>query len=152
MEAMKGVWMMRRRAVLLFVLVAVTLVVVSGVAFAVTRVGGPGSDALSGTDARDTLIGKGGNDSLDGRQRGDRLFGDRGQDAIKGGRGADVLDSGPRNESARDALDGGRGKDRLRVRNVPAAEDAVTCGRGFDRVFADRLDVVDSDCERVRLP
>jgi len=136
----------------LVVLVAVTLVVVSGVALAVTRVGGPGPDALSGSDRRDTLVGKGGGDSLNGLQRNDNLYGNRGQDAIKGGRGADVLDAGPRNESARDALDGGRGNDRLRVRNVPAAQDVVSCGRGFDRVFADRLDVVDGDCERVRLP
>lgn len=143
---------MRRRGMLFMVSVMVTLLLASGVALAVTRVGGPGPDALSGTDGRDKLVGKQGNDSLDGRQRSDRLFGGRGIDSIKGGRGADILDAGPRNEGARDALDGGRGKDVLRVRNVPAAEDAVSCGRGFDRVIADRQDVVDGDCERVLLP
>jgi hypothetical protein len=49
-----------------------------------------------------------------------------------------------------DALDGGDGNDLLGPRNVPAGEDAVSCGRGRDWVFADRKDVIASDCERVR--
>jgi hypothetical protein len=35
------------------------------------------------------------------------------------------------------------------VVNRPAFEDKVTCGGGFDRVIADRKDVVAPDCERV---
>ena len=33
--------------------------------------------------------------------------------------------------------------------NVPAVEDMVGCGGGFDRVLADRKDTVGQDCERV---
>jgi hypothetical protein len=35
------------------------------------------------------------------------------------------------------------------VVNSPAVEDVVTCGNGFDRVFADGKDLVAPDCERV---
>ena len=35
------------------------------------------------------------------------------------------------------------------VFNKPAGKDVVTCGGGFDRVRADRADVVAPDCERV---
>jgi hypothetical protein len=34
---------------------------------------------------------------------------------------------------------------------VPAVKDIVSCGTGFDRVIADRKDVVAPDCERVRV-
>jgi hypothetical protein len=34
---------------------------------------------------------------------------------------------------------------------VPAYKDVVSCGGGFDRVLADRKDVVATDCERVRV-
>ncbi len=35
--------------------------------------------------------------------------------------------------------------------NRPAFEDLVSCGSGFDRVWADREDLVAPDCERVFL-
>jgi hypothetical protein len=35
--------------------------------------------------------------------------------------------------------------------NDPAFGDVVTCGSGFDRVAADRKDVVAGDCERVAI-
>jgi phage head maturation protease len=35
--------------------------------------------------------------------------------------------------------------------NKPAKRDVVTCGGGFDRVLADRADVVALDCEKVAL-
>ncbi len=35
------------------------------------------------------------------------------------------------------------------VINRPAAKDVVVCGDGFDRVLADRKDVVAPDCEVV---
>ena len=37
----------------------------------------------------------------------------------------------------------------LWVWNRPAGKDVVTCGSGFDRVFADRDDLLAPDCERV---
>ena len=35
------------------------------------------------------------------------------------------------------------------VFNDPAFKDIVTCGGGFDRVFADKKDLVASGCEKV---
>ena len=49
----------------------------------------------------------------------------------------------------KDALSGGPGNDGLWVWNRPAGEDVVTCGSGFDRVFADRDDTLAPDCEKV---
>jgi hypothetical protein len=50
---------------------------------------------------------------------------------------------------ATDIVTGGDGNDVLDPINRPAGKDLVTCGSGFDRVLADRLDVVAPDCERV---
>ena len=35
------------------------------------------------------------------------------------------------------------------ARNKPAYEDRITCGGGYDRVLADRGDMVAASCERV---
>ena len=35
------------------------------------------------------------------------------------------------------------------VNNKPAAQDVVVCGGGFERVLADRKDIITDDCERV---
>src|SRR3712207_9547987 len=59
--------------------------------------------------------------------------------------------SGPDREFSLDRLSGGDGNDVFLVQNVPAAKDIVTCGGGFDRVLADRKDLVSADCERVRI-
>jgi hypothetical protein len=34
---------------------------------------------------------------------------------------------------------------------VPVRRDIVSCGSGFDRVLADRQDLVAPDCEKVRV-
>ena len=49
----------------------------------------------------------------------------------------------------KDILSGGDGADVIIVTNKPAGKDVVSCGRGFDRVLADRKDVVAPDCEKV---
>ena len=53
-----------RRVVLVLVAMALTLLVASGVALAVTKIGTDGPDTLRGTNGDDNLIGKGGKDSL----------------------------------------------------------------------------------------
>ena len=53
-----------RRTVLLLATMALTLLVASGVALAVTKIGTNGPDTLSGTNGSDSLFGKGGNDTL----------------------------------------------------------------------------------------
>jgi hypothetical protein len=51
----------------------------------------------------------------------------------------------------KDTLSGGEGNDVFWVDNDPAGKDIVTCGSGFDRVLADRADVVAPDCEKVSI-
>jgi Ca2+-binding RTX toxin-like protein len=172
-----------RRTILMVATVALTVLVASGVALAVNKIGTEGPDTLRGTNGNDNLIGKGGNDrlfALDGRdnllggpgkdlvgtdprvwRRGDKnlqggpgndiVFGARGSDNVLGDAGNDFLIDGPTRESSLDKVSGGDGDDVLLVENVPATKDIATCGGGFDRVLADRKDLVALDCERVRI-
>jgi Ca2+-binding RTX toxin-like protein len=172
-----------RRVILLLTVMAATLVVASGVALAVTKIGTNGPDTLRGTNGDDNLLGKGGNDIILGLAGNDDLLGGPGKDIVLGGtlrrafggdknlaagRGNDVVagGNGPDNvvggsgndlmadgevehDQSEDILSGGAGNDAIIVVNSPAFEDKVTCGGGFDRVLADRKDVVAPDCERV---
>src|SRR5215207_1217270 len=177
---------MMRRTMLLVATMALTLLVASGVALAVTKIGGPGLDHLRGTNGDDILIGRGGNDILNSLAGNDELLGGRGKDVvvggtscceqsdfsggnknllggpgndvvfgglgadnIVGGRGNDLVEDGPGLESSTDKLSAGGGNDVVGVVNDPAYKDIVACGGGFDRVFADKKDLVASDCERV---
>jgi Ca2+-binding RTX toxin-like protein len=173
-----------RRTVLLLTVMAAVLVMASGVALAVNKVGTNGPDTLRGTNEGDNLSGRGGNDTLFGKGGSDNLLGGSGKDLVlgggerrigggdknlAGGPGNDVVYGGLGsdnvvgnegndllqevfNESSEDTYSGGPGNDVIQASNVPASkgfEDLVTCGRGLDRVLADRKDVVAGDCERV---
>jgi Ca2+-binding RTX toxin-like protein len=162
---------------------AAVLVMASGVALAVNKIGTNGPDTLRGTNRADNLIGKGGNDDLFGLGGGDNLLGGEGRDAVLGGnerrplggdknlvggpgndlviagKGSDnavggdgndaLIDDGLR-EFSKDTLSGGSGNDVIDVFHKPAAvKDIVVCGPGFDRVIADRADLVAPDCEKV---
>ena len=174
-----------RRILLLLAVMAVTLAVASGVAWAVNKVGTNGPDTLRGTNGADNLSGKAGNDillalagndnllggpgkdilvggskrhlfsggdkNLAGGPGNDAVFGGRGSDNISGEDGNDVLADGPNREFATDKLSAGDGNDVVAVVNRPAFEDWVSCGSGYDRVLADREDVLASDCEKVFL-
>jgi Ca2+-binding RTX toxin-like protein len=171
-----------RRGILLLTVMAATLIVASGVALAITKIGTNGPDTLRGTNGDDNLLGKGGNDKLfglggtdnllggsgrdivlGGNERsaggGDKnLVGGSGNDAVIGGKGADnilgeegndLVADGPNREFSTDKLSAGDGNDVVGVFNEPAFKDIVTCGDGFDWVFADKKDEVAPDCERV---
>ena len=172
-----------RRVALVLATMALALLLTSGVAWAVNKIGTDGPDTLRGTNRDDNLSGRGGNDDLfglggrdnlvggagkdflfGGNERfepsggeknmiggsgNDALQGGKGSDNIVGGRGNDFLLDGFEPNSKKDALSGGPGNDGLWVWNRPAGEDVVTCGSGFDRVFADRDDTLAPDCERV---
>jgi Ca2+-binding RTX toxin-like protein len=171
-----------RRVVLVLAAMALALLLASGVAWAVTKIGTNGPDTLRGTNKADNLFGRGGNDillSLAGRdnllggagkdiilggnerraQGGDKnLAGGSGNDAVLGGldsdnilgeEGNDLLADGPPREFATDKLSAGGGNDVVAVVNRPAFKDIVSCGGGFDRVLADRKDVLAPDCEKV---
>jgi Ca2+-binding RTX toxin-like protein len=172
-----------RRTIMLLATMALTVLVASGVALAVTKIGTEGPDTLRGTNGDDNLTGKGGNDrlfALDGRdtllggpgkdwldtspkkfRTGDKnllggpgndiVFGGRGSDKVVGEEGNDLQIDGPLRDVALDVVSGGDGTDVLLVDNVPATQDIVTCGGGFDRVLADSEDLVSPDCESVRI-
>lgn len=89
------------------------------------QVGDRGRDILLGTRRGDKLLGRGGRD---------RLFGYRGRDCLNGGARADFLRPG----RGRDVAKGQAGNDRIDV--ADGRRDVVACGRGFDRVEADRRD------------
>ena len=178
---------------------AATLVLASGVALAVNKIGTNGPDTLKGTNGNDNLSGKGGQDdilslegndnllggagrdnvwsgterspgegdvNLQGGTDNDRVYGSlgtdslmggagndllngyRGSDTIVGDEGNDVLVDGGGAEAYKDTLSGGPGDDVFIVDNRPPFGDVVTCGSGFERVFADREDVIASDCEK----
>jgi serralysin len=172
-----------RRTVLLLTVMAACLVVASGVALAVTKIGTDGPDTLRGTNEHDTLNGKGGDDMLLALAGKDvllggfgkdvllggsvaeplgghkTLVGGHGNDALLGGLDSDTMVGGDGNDFfyggdfepplARDTFSGGAGDDVIDVINTPAGKDVVTCGGGFDRVLADRADVVAPNCELV---
>jgi Ca2+-binding RTX toxin-like protein len=132
------------------------------------RAGTESGDVLIGTGASDRIVGRPGDDLIRGRHGADCLFGQEGNDRIFGGRGDDRLSGGmgkDRLSGARgdDRLSGGRGDDRLsgaRGKDSPAGgrgrdtiyaadgtRETVRCGRGVDRVKADRHDRL-IGCER----
>ena len=89
-----------RRTMLLLATMALTLLVASGVALAVTKIGGPGPNTLRGTNGADNLLGRGGNDALFGLGGSDNLLGEEGKDWVLGGnedapQGGDKLLGGP---------------------------------------------------------
>jgi Ca2+-binding RTX toxin-like protein len=105
-----------RRTVLLLATMALTLLVASGVALAVTKIGTNGPDTLRGTNGNDNLIGKGGNDDLFGLSGRDHLVGGPGKDNVlatdkegRPGRGDKTLVGGPGN----DVVAGGKGSDHI---------------------------------------
>jgi Tol biopolymer transport system component len=110
-------------------------------------------DRIVGSTRREAIYGANGNDVLLGRSGHDYLVGGNGDDVIRGGRGADTLVGG----SGGDIVDGGFGSDEVLasagsdlvlVRDQNA--DHVVCGKGRDRVVADRVDRIFRDCELVR--
>jgi Ca2+-binding RTX toxin-like protein len=123
-----------------------------------------GNDKLFSLNGRDNLLGGPGKDWVDTHpkqfRRGDKnLQGGPGNDIVVGGRrsdnvlgdtGNDLLVDGPERDSL-DKVSVGDGTDVFLVHHIHAAQDIVTCGGGFDRVLADRKDLISPDCERVRI-
>jgi Ca2+-binding RTX toxin-like protein len=95
-----------KRLILLLAAMAATMVVASGVALAVNKIGTNGPDTLRGTNKADNLIGLGGND---------RIFGLAGKDNMLGGPGKDLVVGGTLNRSfgGDKNVVGGRGNDAL---------------------------------------
>jgi hypothetical protein len=92
----------------------------------------------------------GGHKNLAGGDGNDVVFGGKGSDKVMGQEGNDFLSDGEFENAVKDDLSGGTGNDVLDVINkTGVTKDVAACGAGFDRVLADRKDVVAPDCERV---
>ena len=79
----------------------------------------------------------------------DSVVGGRGSDTVLGEEGNDLVAAGPDREFSTDNVSGGDGNDVVAAVNRPEFVDIVSCGEGFDRVLADRKDVLADDCEKV---
>jgi dipeptidyl aminopeptidase/acylaminoacyl peptidase len=89
--------------------------------------GGPGNDRLDGGPGRDRIVGYVGDDRIMGGDGNDRIAPDRGLDRVWAGRGDDFV-----------------GSDR------DGRRDVISCGPGRDTVFAEGIDRIARDCERIR--
>ena len=134
-----------RRAILLVTTVALTLLVASGVALAVNKVGTNGPDTLRGTNGDDNLIGKSGNDNLFSLNGRDNLVGGAGKDNVIGadergrhGRGDKNLVGGPGNDfvfsgKGSENIVGGEGNDLLIECCLrESSKDTLSGGSGKD--------------------
>ncbi len=123
--------------------------------------GGPGNDGVLGGKGSDNMMGGSGNDFVFGDEGSDSAVGEEGRDLVDGWTGTDrmlgegggdfIVDGDLDESSKDDVLSGDNGDDVLVADHVPAVEDLVSCGGGFDRVMADTKDVVADDCEKVRV-
>ena len=140
-----------RRTLLLLSTMMLALLLASGVALAVNKVGTNGPDTLRGTNEADNLLGRGANDILLALAGDDNLLGGRGKDIVFGGNerrlsaGNKTMVGG----SGNDWVIGGRGSDNVLgedgndfVADGPDREfatDIVSAGEGNDvvEVFTD---------------
>jgi Ca2+-binding RTX toxin-like protein len=110
----RGKERMMRRIILVFMAMAMTLVVASGVAWAVNKIGTNGSDRLVGTNGDDNLLGLGGDDRIFSLAGNDNLLGGPGKDFVFGGTACCAPRGGEKNllgGSGNDILQGGTGSD-----------------------------------------
>jgi Ca2+-binding RTX toxin-like protein len=124
----------------------------AGTAFGDVIGGLDGNDRLRGGRGDDCLYGDRGRDRIDGGSGRDRVFGNSGNDRVNGGTGNDRVGGNSGNDRVtggrgNDVVSGGAGNDAISVRD--GRRDRVNCGRGRDRVRADRRDRL-RGCERVR--
>jgi RTX calcium-binding nonapeptide repeat (4 copies) len=142
-----------RRTILLLSTMVLALLLASGVALAVNKVGTNAPDTLRGTNTADILLGRDANDILIALAGDDKLLGERGKDIVFGGneRRRDVgrLLGGHKNMvggRGNDSVVGGRGSDHILgeegndlLLDGPEREfatDMVSAGEGNDVVAA----------------
>jgi Ca2+-binding RTX toxin-like protein len=123
-----------RRTILLLATMALTLLVASGVALAVTKIGGPGPDTLRGTNGADHLLGNGGNNVLFSLAGRDTLLGEKGKDWVLGGDEHRAF-GGDKNlvgGAGNDGVLGGEGSDNLLG---SSGNDFADGGPGSDNIL-----------------
>ena len=106
--------------------------------------GCPKGGLLLGTDKLDYLYGKDGDDVIRGLGGRDDLYGGSGNDNIYGGDGNDSL-GGRKGE---DVLYGGDGNDFIWSHD--GQRDKIYGGKGKDQCTIDKLDYVESSCEKIK--
>jgi Ca2+-binding RTX toxin-like protein len=80
------------RITMLVATLVVGVLISAAAALAITEVGGPGNDTITGTNAADRLYGRAGDDTIFGLAgNGPRLIGGSGDDSVTGGPGDDRL-------------------------------------------------------------
>jgi Ca2+-binding RTX toxin-like protein len=128
-----------RRTIVLLATMSLTLLVASGVALAVNKIGTNGPDTLRGTNGADNLLGNGANDVLSALGGRDNLLGGEGKDWVFGGTvrrpsgGDKNLVGGPGN----DGVLGGKGSDNV---VGGSGNDYVSGYTGSDRVLGQEGD------------
>ena len=134
-----------RRTIVLLATMALTLLVASGLALAITKIGTDGPDTLQGTNGDDVLSGRGGNDVLFALRGNDNLLGGPGKDWVLGGNEVRPL-GGDKNllgGSGNDGMFGGTGPDNMLG---GSGNDRLGGGPGSDRMMGNEgRDVVDGD-------
>jgi serralysin len=141
-----------RRILLMVAVVAVALVVASGVAWAATIVGTNGDDTRLGTENRDFMYGLNGDDTLKGLAGNDVIEGGGDRDILRGGDGNDEVSGGPGRDEiylgassviGQNEAYAGSGADFIAAAN--GTFDEVYAGSGSDLIYADdgTPDVVD---------
>jgi len=136
---------MNRTTVVALLVVAVALLLVSGVVLAktITCTGG----TCNGTKKADQITGSVVADTINGRGGADTIDGGNGNDTINGGGGNDTItDIGVVPDI--DIITGGNGDDIIDVREgaLNDAQDNVDCGPGTDTIFFDATDLR-ANCE-----
>jgi Ca2+-binding RTX toxin-like protein len=111
--------------------------------------GGLGSDVIYGGPGADhNLYGGNGNDVIHAGPGDDGVAssssGDGGDDVYYGGDGDDWIMNGMK--GGKDVIYGGDGNDNILTHDDQP--DKLYCGKGTDGYYADKLDYVDSSCER----
>ncbi len=105
--------------------------------------GKDGDDEVRGLGDQDVLYGGPGDDEMLGGEGNEVLWGEAGSDVLYGGPGRDwMLDGG----EGEDVIYGGDGNDFLGARD--GQRDKFYCGEGKDIYLADKIDYVDSSCEK----
>jgi len=105
------------------------------------------------------IVGTNSGEQITGTKKAEEIRGLGGSDEITDGLGKDLAFGGPGGDNligyggdrSVDHFYGRRGNDIVQSRDVPAAKDIVSCGPGADTVYADKSDIVGSDCERAKV-
>jgi hypothetical protein len=142
---------MRVRSLLILATMLLGVMMLSGVALAVTKTcttdpceGTNGPDRLTGTSAENQIYGLGGPDYINGKAAADKLYGGRGQDEVRGKGGRDYISGG----RVTDDLFGGRGSDTIKAQD--GYKDYIDCGLGDDTAYVDADLDTWVNCENVR--